>query len=65
MSTSFKMFPVGPDKRPLLTGWQDKATADPKIIADWQKQGAKAFGIPTGESNGLFVIDLDTDKETG
>ncbi|SDE96529.1 Primase C terminal 2 (PriCT-2) [Paracoccus isoporae] len=65
MNIPFNIFPVGPDKAPLVTGWQDKATKDTATIAQWQAQGARAWGIPTGARNGLFVIDLDVDKETG
>lgn len=65
MTIPFHIFPVGPDKAPLVTGWQDKATKDPATIAQWQAQGARAWGIPTGARAGLFVIDLDVDKATG
>lgn len=65
MICSFKIFPVGPDKKPLISGWQAKATRDPHTIAQWGGQGAKAWGIPCGVENGLFVIDLDVDKESG
>ncbi len=65
MSIPFKIFPVGSNKRPLVTGWQEKATRDPKVIARWKSQGVKAWGIPTGSQNNLFVIDLDTDDNTG
>lgn len=65
MSIPFHIFPVGPDKAPLVSGWQSKATRDGFTIAQWEAHGAVAWGIPCGESNGLFVIDLDVDKETG
>jgi hypothetical protein len=61
----FKIFPVGPDKAPLIAGWQAKATRDLHTIAQWQANGAQAWGIPCGAANGLFVIDLDLDKATG
>ena len=61
----FNIFPAGPDKAPLIAGWQAKATRDPQIIAQWQAIGAQAWGIPCGADNGLFVIDLDLNKETG
>lgn len=61
----FNIFPAGPDKAPLIPGWQSKATRDPHIIAQWQANGARAWGIPCGAANGLFVIDLDIDKATG
>ena len=65
MSIPFNIFPVGPDKAPLLKGWQQRATRDPATIAQWEAMGARAWGIPTGAQNGLFVIDLDVDKTTG
>ncbi|WP_179379768.1 bifunctional DNA primase/polymerase [Jannaschia marina] len=61
----FNIFPVGPDKAPLIKGWQKAATRDPATISEWQAQGVRAWGIPTGARNGLFVIDLDVDKDTG
>lgn len=61
----FSVFPVGPDKAPLIKDWQSKATQDPETIARWIAQGVKAFGIPCGAANDLFVIDLDVDKATG
>lgn len=61
----FNIFPVGPNKAPLVANWQGKATVDPDTIARWKSNGAKAWGIPCGAANGLFVIDLDVDKDTG
>lgn len=61
----YNRFPAGPDKVPLFKGWQKAATNDPQIIEKWATRGAKAWGIPTGARNGLFVLDLDVDKETG
>lgn len=61
----FSIFPVGQDKAPLIAGWQTKATRDPATIASWKAHGARAWGIPCGAANDLFVIDLDVDKETG
>lgn len=65
MKNPFKIFPVGQDKAPLIKGWQDKATRDGCKIAEWEAQGAIAWGIPCGADNGLFVIDLDIDKANG
>jgi hypothetical protein len=61
----FNIFPAGPDKAPLIAGWQTKATRDFHTISQWQANGAQAWGIPCGAVNGLFVIDLDLNKETG
>lgn len=65
MNIPFKVFPVGVNKAPLTKGWQEKATRDPKTIAEWKAQGVIAWGIPCGPENGLFVIDLDVDKDSG
>lgn len=61
----FKIFPAGPDKAPLISNWQGKATRDPEIINQWRLNGARAWGIPCGADNDLFVIDLDVDRATG
>ncbi|SHJ24304.1 bifunctional DNA primase/polymerase [Wenxinia saemankumensis] len=61
----YSIFPVGPDKVPLISGWQAKATHDPDVIAGWKAAGARAWGIPCGAANNVFVIDLDVDKQTG
>lgn len=56
----FAIFPAGPHKRPLLKGWQDKATKDPHQIKAWWKQWPDALpALPTGKRNGLAVLDLD------
>lgn len=65
MNIPFNIFPVGPDKAPLIPCWQHRATRDPHSISHWQAHGAQAWGIPCGAANGLFVIDLDVDKTTG
>lgn len=59
------IFPVGPDKRPLIRNWQREATRDLCVIAQWSANGAMAWGVPTGAANGLFVIDCDVDRTTG
>ena len=63
--TRFNIFPVGSDKAPLIRGLQTKATSDPATIDHWQAQGVRAWGIPCGKANDLFVIDLDVDKASG
>ncbi len=65
MIAPFAIFPVGPDKAPLIAGWQHKATRDGFTITQWEAHGAVAWGIPCGAGNGLFVIDLDIDKASG
>ena len=65
LSEAYRVFTAGDDKSPLIKGWQDRATRDPYMISQWQGNGARAWGIPTGVSNDLFVVDLDTDDDTG
>lgn len=65
MKNPYKIFPVCPNKAPLIAGWQHKATCDVHTIAQWEANGAIAWGIPCGADNGLFVIDLDVDKVSG
>src|SRR5262249_32848311 len=44
------VFPAGPDKRPLLVGWQEKASTEPGQIREWWRAHPRA---------GLLVIDCD------
>ena len=62
----FKIFPatVLPDgkKIPLVDKWQERATNDPAQIQAWQEQfrdRLKLWGIPTGSTNGIYVVDID------
>ncbi|SIN99083.1 AAA family ATPase [Vannielia litorea] len=59
----FKIFPCDPaTKRPLVR-WRDKATDDPVKVARWWSKWPDAMpGLPTGEANGLSVVDLDVGK---
>jgi len=59
------VFPCKADKSPFVT-WRDGATADLKKVSDWWQRWPNAMiGLPCGEANDLFVVDLDVDKETG
>lgn len=60
-------FPVHPvnGKRPL-TKWKEAATTDPTTITGWFDRWPEAgVALVTGERSGLFVVDLDIDKESG
>jgi predicted P-loop ATPase len=48
-------------KYPVIAGWQDKASKDPKQIAKWAEKFGEdvKFGVPTGVRSGLFVVDID------
>ena len=55
------IFPCGADKRPLVKGWQEKATTDRETIMRWWTQWPHALiGCPTG--HGFWVVDLDMKK---
>jgi hypothetical protein len=65
-NSGFEIFPCGSDKKPLVTHWQTDASNKPEIICAWWTQYPLAMiGLPTGESSGVYVVDLDVDKETG
>jgi hypothetical protein len=53
------VFPAGPDKRPLLGGWQEKAaTEEEQIRKWWDTHPAAVPAIVVGRA-GLVVIDCD------
>jgi RecA-family ATPase len=63
---NWTVFPatLTPDKvkLPLVKGYFELATTDPKQIAAWQQQfGSRItfFGVPTGPKNNLLVLDVD------
>ena len=54
------VFPAGHDKRPLLKGWQSKATSDLTQIESWWREYPNAMpALPTGKRNGIVVLDVD------
>lgn len=62
----FPVFPCGPNKKPLTPHGFKDATADlDAVAAYWQANPRALVGLPTGKTSGLFVVDLDTDRETG
>lgn len=56
----WRVFPVAPaGKTPAISGWQERATSDPRQIYRWWRGNtAMNIGIATGRS-GLVVVDLD------
>lgn len=55
----FHVFPLLPgDKRPAVTDWENKATADPGRVAAGFPSGRHNYGIACGPSR-LIVLDLD------
>jgi Protein of unknown function (DUF3987)/Bifunctional DNA primase/polymerase, N-terminal len=53
------VFPAGVDKRPLLVGWQDKASSESEQIRNWWRAHPGALpALPVGRA-GLLVLDCD------
>lgn len=62
----FKIFPatLTSDRRkiPLIKNWAELATTDKEQLAIWQniyRDRLTFWGIPTGEPNGIIVLDVD------
>ena len=58
---SFKVFPCE-GKIPLIKDWQSEASADPeqhKLWANLFRGRLTHWGIPTGPTNGILVLDVD------
>ena len=57
----WRVFPANPkNKRPLISGWQDRAASDPEEIKKLFRPFPNAMiGLPTGPINGITVVDLD------
>src|SRR5215831_14755923 len=53
------VFPAGPDKRPLLAGWQEKATTEEEQIRKWCDAYSPALPAIVVGRAGLVVIDCD------
>src|SRR5262249_37036276 len=52
-------FPAGPDKRPLLAGWQEKASTEEEQIRKWWDSHPTALPAIVIGRAGLAVIDCD------
>lgn len=69
--TNFKIFPaslINNQKVPLIRGWNELASNDPNQIKAWQEQfrdRISFWGIPCGEVNGIFVLDIDVKGVNG
>ena len=53
------VFPAGPDKRPLLSGWQEKASSEERQIRKWWDSYPTALPAIVVGRSGLVVIDCD------
>src|SRR5262245_51036555 len=58
-SAGLPVFPVGLDKRPLLVGWQEKASTDDEQIRQWWGSYPTALPAIVVGRAGLVVIDCD------
>ncbi len=48
------------EKRPLLKGWQKRATCDANILCDWvQKYPDCNWGVACGLASGIWILDVD------
>lgn len=57
---SFAVFPVGPDKRPLLRDWYNEATLERKTIERlWNQHPSANVGVATGSRSSILVLDVD------
>ena len=60
------VFPCGADKRPLIATGFKAASSDLAQVTGWWREWPLALiGVPTGSPSGLWVADLDVDKDTG
>jgi hypothetical protein len=62
LSRGIKIFPCDWKKKtPLVKKWAKVATTEEVIIQGWIKEyhDCQGWGIPTGEINGFFVVDVD------
>ena len=54
-----RIFPCGPDKRPLIRNWNEEATDNLEQVRRWWRKLPHALvGLPCGP-NHLFVVDVD------
>lgn len=56
--------PVNVEKKPTTKNGRNDATTDEPTIRQFFKNGAQ-IGVATGSESGLFVLDVDLDKERG
>jgi Protein of unknown function (DUF3987)/Bifunctional DNA primase/polymerase, N-terminal len=58
-AASLPVFPAGPDKRPLLVRWQEKASTEEEQIRKWWDSHPTALPAIVVGRAGLVVIDCD------
>jgi hypothetical protein len=57
----WRMHPIEPGgKRPLLTGWPERATTEPAMLQRWWRRSPGAnLAVATGPGSGLLALDVD------
>ena len=59
LALGYKIFPCGPDKKPLTRhGHKDASSGPDQVKAWWDKNPAALVGIPC-KDNGFFAVDVD------
>lgn len=60
-NAGFRIFPArASDKRPHVKDWPNVATTDAEQLARWWRKWPDAMpALPTGESSGVAVLDID------
>jgi RecA-family ATPase len=60
----FVIFPAhAQTSRPYVSAWQNVATADPDQVEEWWNKWPNAVpALPTGQRNGVAVLDVDMKK---
>ncbi|MEQ3630582.1 MAG: bifunctional DNA primase/polymerase, partial [Sulfitobacter sp.] len=60
VTDGYYVIPLGPNKRPLVKGWQNKASDDARQVERWWAKWPDAMpGLPSGKRNGFTVLDID------
>jgi hypothetical protein len=57
----FRVFPVGPDRKPWLKDWPNACSDDEAQLTEWFTGRFKKaqVSVATGSANGIIVIDID------
>ncbi len=60
-ANGWRVLPLAPrGKRPLVKGWEDKASTDPRQINEWYRQfPGMNLGVLCGATSGIVVLDVD------
>ncbi len=60
--SGWKVLPIAShEKRPVITRWQEQASCDPLVIADWWNHWPDAnVGLLLGEGSGVIDIECDS-----